>query len=34
MLESAEKNERKMGIRRKRNLSGWDNEYLLELLKF
>lgn len=33
-LNLLKKNERKMGIRRKRNLSGWDNEYLLELLKF
>jgi predicted transposase YbfD/YdcC len=33
-LNLLKKNERKMGIRRKRNVSGWDNQFLLEILKF
>jgi len=33
-LNLIKKNERKMGVKRKRNVAGWDNEYLLELLKF
>lgn len=33
-LNLVKKNSRKIGVKRKRNIAGWDNEFLVELLKF